>query len=185
MPTILLTNQPSTSFSNNNNTTTNSFSQTQQTPLFIFDSIKRNDFEQVKLFIQQNPSLLTCVDDSDQLNTPLHVSCQCNHEQIALFLLDRIQSMMPTLGYLLTQENGSKQSAIMLASPRLRGMMKASMEIFKMKKLLLEKYKSKTHSTLSQNNSNELNFSSSATTSSVDSIENVRKETQKLYEMMQ
>ncbi|KAG2388370.1 hypothetical protein C9374_000534 [Naegleria lovaniensis] len=178
MPATLTSQTSSTS-----NVTSHSFSQTQQTPLFIFDSIKRNDFEQVKLFIQQNPSLLTCVDDPDQLNTPLHVSCQCNHEKIALFLLDRIQSMMPTLGYLLTQENGSKQSAIILASPRLRGMMKASMEIFKMKKLLLEKYKSKSCSMSQNNNSNDLTCS--LTASSTDSIENVRKEAQKLYEMMQ
>ncbi|EFC46970.1 predicted protein [Naegleria gruberi] len=136
-------NSSQPSITNNTSQSSASSEQTSLSSMFIFDSIRRNDFEQVKLFIQQNPSLLLVCDENN--NLPVHIACKCSHEKIALFLLDRIstQSSTQQLIEIIQKENNEKQSPITLANPKLRGMIKASIEISKMKKLLMEKYENK------------------------------------------
>ena len=163
---------------------------------FIFDSVKRNDFEQVKLFIQQNPSLLHAIDD--QQNTLLHVACKYNNEKIALFVLDRLtnhamqSSSNPTdmINQMILQENAEKLSPLSLSSPRLRGMIKASIEISKMKKLLMDKYeltaagKTQTLSTSQSTTLTSVNTAPLLTPASESDVDSVREQTQKLYDMM-
>src|SRR3989338_354405 len=147
-----MSSSPTTNTSNNDDRS--SSDESLSSPSFIFDSVKRNDFEQVKLFIQQNPSLLVVCDESN--NTIIHLACKCNHEKIALFLLDRIATLTSTQTLIesIQKENDEKQSPISLANPKLRGMIKASIEISKMKKLLMEKYEKKRDASSTQSSSN-------------------------------